>query len=428
MWLLYQAAVAAGLVAASPALILGKGAHYRKTLGGRLGGAGDPPPAPPSGSLWIHAVSVGEVGVAATLARALPPELPLLLTTVTPTGQERAQELLRARRAAGTAAVAYLPFDLGFAVARFFRRYAPRALVLVEGDYWPLVLRDARRAGLPVAVVNGRVSSRSFARQRRLRPWLGPLFDPVGAFGMQTAEDRERLLALGVPAARVTVTGNLKFETPEPARLPELEGRVTALADGRPILVAGSTMDGEETAVLDAVARLGVRRPLVILAPRHPERWPAVAELLAARSESWARRSDPTAAGRPDVLLLDSLGELAAIYRLASAAFVGGTLAPKGGHNPLEPARFGVPVAVGPSMENFREIADRLDAAAAWARVGDAGELAAVLGRWLDEPATAREVGGRGRAVVEANRGALGRTLELLRPLLASVVRDPVER
>ncbi|HQP93152.1 MAG TPA: glycosyltransferase N-terminal domain-containing protein, partial [Thermoanaerobaculia bacterium] len=345
----------------------------------------------------------------ATLARHLPPALPLLVTTVTPTGQERARAAFRDR-----GAVAYLPFDLGLPVSRFYDRLAPRALVLVEGDYWPLVLRAARRRRLPVVVVNGRVSDRTFPRLRRLRPLLGPLFGAVDRFGMQTAADRDRLLALGVPAERITVTGNLKFETPPPAVHPELEARLRALAGGRAVLLAGSTMAGEEEAVLDAHAAIGAGRALLLLAPRHPERWDPVAALVAARAPGAVRRSALPEAGQPPAVLLDSLGELAGLYRLADAAFVGGTLVPTGGHNPLEPARFGVPTAVGPSMENFREIAAAFDGADAWARVADAAGLAAAWRGWLDDPEAAAAVGARARALIATHRGAVARTLELL--------------
>lgn len=437
MWILYQVALAFALLAAAPVLLVRRGGHYRPTLAGRLGASGAERPGgsgatagrPP---VWIHAVSVGEVGVAATLIAALPAELPLLVTTVTPTGHERAGKLL-----AGRAALAYLPFDLGFAVGRFFRRWRPRALVLVEGDYWPLVLRAARRRGLPVVVINGRVGDRSFRRMRRLRPLLGPLFRPVGRFGVQTAEDRRRLLALGVPEGKIEVIGNIKFDTAPPPPNPGLDRLLAALAGGRPLLVAGSTMAGEEEAVLDAFAGIGGggggERALLVLAPRHPERCGEVERLLDARGLRWARRSalggreageggaeeSAAAAGRPAVLLLDTLGELAGLYRHAAAAFIGGTLVPTGGHNPLEPARFGVPVAAGPSMTNFRDIAHRFDRAEAWRRVADAAELSEVWRRWLDDPAAGRAGGERAAALVAENRGALARTLALLAPVVA---------
>jgi 3-deoxy-D-manno-octulosonic-acid transferase len=412
-WGLYQLATGAALLTAGPVLLARRGAHYLPTLSGRLGrAAGDPRG---HGGLWLHAVSVGEAGVAATLARALPPDLPLLVSTVTPTGQARARALFPA------ADVAYLPFDLGFAVRRFYDRFAPRALVLVEGDYWPLVLREAHRRGLPVAVVNGRVGDRSFARLRRLRPLLGPLFSAVDRFGVQTAEDGNRLMALGIPPEKITVTGNLKYESPEPPAKPELEATVRALAAGRPVILAGSTMGGEEEQVLAAHAAAGGgARALLVLAPRHPERWNEVDALLRSRGLAVIRRSAlPPSPSTPDVLLLDSLGELASLYRLATAAFIGGTLVPTGGHNPLEAARFGVPVAVGPSMHNFREMAEQFDRARAWRRAADARALGEIWKEWLDDPAAAREQGARAARLVEENRGSLERTLEMLRPLLA---------
>ncbi|HYX24382.1 MAG TPA: glycosyltransferase N-terminal domain-containing protein, partial [Thermoanaerobaculia bacterium] len=373
LWGLYQLAAGAALLAAAPFLLARRGSHYLPTVPGRLGrAAGEAGTADSQGALWLHAVSVGEVGVAATLARALAPAVPLLVTTVTPTGQERARALFSGQTSgrAGRAEVAYLPFDLGFAVQRFFRRHEPRALVLVEGDYWPLLLREARRRGLPVAVVNGRVGDRSFRRMRRLRPLLGPLFAAVDRFGVQTAGDRDRLVRLGIEPGRILVTGNLKYESPEPPADPELEAALRALAGGRPVLVAGSTMAGEEGPVLDAFAAAGGgERALLILAPRHPERWNEVDALLQARGAGHVRRSAlGESSSRPSVVLLDSLGELAGLYRLAAAAFIGGTLVPTGGHNPLEAARFGVPIAVGPAMHNFRDMAAAFDGAGAWRR------------------------------------------------------------
>jgi 3-deoxy-D-manno-octulosonic-acid transferase len=411
LWGLYQLATGAALVAAGPFLLARRGGHYLPTLPGRLGRSARAPRV--RGALWLHAVSVGEVGVAATLTRALPPEIPLLVTTVTPTGQERALKTF-----AGRAEVDYLPFDLGFAVRRFFRRHEPRALVLVEGDYWPLLLREARRRGLPVAVINGRVGDRSFRRMRRLHRLLDPLFAGVDRFGVQSGQDRERLAALGIPPERIAVTGNLKYESPEPPGKPDLEEDLRRLAAGRSILLAGSTMAGEEELVLEAFQQVG--EALLLLAPRHPERWNDVETLLRSRGIAYVRRSSlpSPSSGRPAVVLLDSLGELAGLYRLAAAAFIGGTLVPTGGHNPLEAARFGVPLAVGPSMHNFREMAAAFDRAGAWRRVNDSGALAAAWREWLDDSAAARETGERGLRLLEENRGALARTLEMLEGIL----------
>lgn len=412
MWFLYQIATALGLVIAGPFLLLSRGSHYLQSLPHRFGRySGEVPQHP----LWIHAVSVGEVGVAHTLARGLPEDLPLLVTTVTPTGQARARSLFRNR-----AATAYLPFDLAPLVEQFLRRFSPRALLLVEGDLWPLMLDRVQRRQIPIAVVNGRVSDHSFRRMSRLKPFLGPLLRPVDRFGTQSELDRQRLIDLGVAPGRVTVTGNLKFETENRQPKPGLVESIRGLAAGRPILMAGSTMAGEEEKILEAF-RLsgGGQRALLVIAPRHPERWDAVAALVAKSGFSLVRRSAATDSDRrPEVLLLDSLGELAGLYGVGLGCFVGGTLVPTGGHNPLEAAQHGVPVCVGPSMENFRDIATEFDSREAWHRVRNAGELAAVWQSWLADPAAAAELGARGRSVVTANRGSLAATIAFLEPLL----------
>ena len=411
MWIVYQVIAMLAMILAAPFLLLRRGGHYLKTIPGRLAFYDG---AVPQSPLWMHAVSVGEVGVAATLIGALPGDQPLLVTTITPTGQERAQALLGDR-----AAVAYLPYETDVAVQPFLRRFGPRSLILIEGDLWPLLLARVKKRSLPIAVVNGRISDQSFRRMRRLRPLLGPLLGRVDGFAVQTDEDRRRLIALGVPADRVRRTGNLKFETAEVEPQPSLESKLTELADGRPILVAGSTMQGEESQVLEGFDRIGgADRALLVLAPRHPERWTEVEALLRKTGLEVLRRSQWSAGERPDVLLLDSLGELAALYRVADAAFIGGTLVPTGGHNPLESARFGVPTVVGPSMENFREIAAIFDQAEAWERAADATQLAAVWDRWLEDPEVARQIGQRGAEVVSDNKGALKNTLDFLRPIL----------
>lgn len=422
MWLLYQIAIAVILVVIGPLLVVRRGRHYLKSMPARLGSYTGPVPESP---LWIHAVSVGEVGVATTLARVLPKDLPLLLTTVTPTGQSRAQYALGDR-----AAVTYLPFELGFAINRFLNRFRPRALILVEGDLWPLLLARVKARALPIVVVNGRVSDLSFRRMQRWQRLLAPILQPVDRFGMQSAEDRQRLLNLGVAADRVEVTGNLKFDTPLPRARPEIESAIRRLADARPVIIAGSTMQGEEPTVLEAFERVGAGgNALLVLAPRHPERWNDVERLVRERRLRVLRRSQiDDAHTQTDVLLLDSLGELAAIYAVGIGCFVGGTLVPTGGHNPLEPALHAVPIAVGPSMENFREIAAAFDRADAWRRVTGADDLAAAWKDWLSHPIAATDLGSRGAAVVTDNQGALRRTADFLQPILDSVARPPAHR
>ncbi len=422
MWAFYKAASALALALGGPWLLLRRGRHYLPSLKHRLGWTEDALFERP---LWIHAVSVGEAGVAAILARALPASMPLLVTTVTPTGQMQATALLGDR-----AQVTYLPFELGFSVRRFFRRYQPSALILAEGDLWPLVLHAATEAGIPVAMVSGRISDRSFARLRRFQRWLGPLLDPVHRFGMQTEDDRQRLLQLGVEPHKVETTGNLKFEIPAPDPQLKLEKSVINLARDRSILIVGSTMKGEEAQILSAFELVGGgQKALLVLAPRHPERWDEVAELLRDNAPTSIRRSelenlDPEGE-ICDILLLDSLGELAGLYRLATAVFIGGTLVPTGGHNPLEAAVVAAHIAVGPSMENFREIADSFDRAKAWDRVANAAELAAIWRRRIAAGDRGSPEGQRAFELVESNRGSMARTLEMLKPLLEEARERP---
>lgn len=423
MWFLYQLAMAAGLGVAAPVLLARRGRHYLPTLPARLGRL---PEARGTRPLWLHAASVGEAGVAATLARALPPNLDLVVTTVTPTGQAAAERLFEPLTAGGrSVVVTYLPFDLGLLVGRFLDRYAPRALVLFESELWPLLLRDCRRRSIPVAVLNARISDRSYGRMKRVgRLYRRFLLDPLGRLGAQSPQDEERLLSLGAWPARTSLTGNLKFDTPEPVPVAGLEQALRDLAADRPILVAGSTMPGEEPIVLDAFKRLD-REALLVLAPRHPERFDEVWREVEERSLPGMRRSGIAAAGDagpptslPGIVLLDSLGELASIYRLASAAFIGGTLVPTGGHNPIEAARFGVPVIVGPSMENFRRIARDLEAADGLTLAPDGEALTEAWRRLLDRPDEAAEQGRRGLAIVDRNRGAVERSVELLSELV----------
>ncbi len=419
MWPLYRLALTAALVLLSPWLLLRRGRHYLPTLRGRLALADDEalaPKADGSRPLWIHAVSVGEVGVAATLVSALPEDLPVVVTTVTPTGQERARVVFGSR-----ARVNYLPLDLRGPIRRFLFRYHPTGLILIEGEFWPLLLAELEQRAIPVALVNGRISDRTAGRMLKLRRLVAPMLRRVGLHLVQTEADAARLGALGVPETAIEVTGNLKYESPLPRSSPELEATVLALAGGRPIFVAGSTMPEEESQVLEAWKAIGGERSLLVLAPRHPERFAAVAQELERAGLSWLRRSDEPgrgAAGDPgrrfDVLLLDTLGELAGLYAIATVAFVGGTLVPTGGHNPLEPARFGIPTTVGPSMHNFREMAEQFQQADAWRQVENASELALAWQALLDDPAEAQQLGERATRLVEAHRGSLCRTRRAL--------------
>ena len=386
---------------------------------GRLSPAVNPDGTP---SIWVHAVSVGEVlasrGLLAEIKRRFPNRR-LVVSTTTVAGQELAQ-----RGLPGVDAVFYAPVDSRGAVRRALDRVNPSLLVLMETELWPNLIHAARRRGTRIAVVNGRLSPRSFPRYRAIRPLLRPLLAEVDLYLMQAEPHAERARAIGAPAERVNVSGNLKYDVAEPAAPdPALAG----ILEGRhPVWVAGSTVGGEEEIVLAAFRKLREQAPgaRLVLAPRHPERFDVVAQLVEAGDLRSARRSllngGPPAAESIEVLVLDTIGELASVFGHARVAFIGGSLVPRGGHNVLEAAAAGCPVIVGPHMENFQEIASEFLGAGALVQVRDAEDLVpALLALWND-PARRQEVGQRGRRLLERNRGAIARTADALAGLLAS--------
>jgi 3-deoxy-D-manno-octulosonic-acid transferase len=373
------------------------------------------------GGLWLHAVSVGEVEIARRLVRELDeraPGLPLLVSATTATGLDLARRTLGERLP-----VIASPLDLPGPVGRVLDRARPRAVATVETELWPELLHQAARRGIPAAVVNGRLSDASYRRYRRVRPVLKPLLEPLRLVLARSDADAERFAGLGVAASAIRVAGNVKYDLePDPRPLP-WAAALEAAAGERPVVVAGSTMEGEEGTVLDAVDGLAARgrRPLLVLAPRHPERFDAVAALVGDRGLELVRRSSDQAPGpTTEVFLLDTIGELARAYRLASAAFVGGSLVPTGGHNPLEPAVWGVPVLSGPHVHNFAEVYEEMAAAGGARLVTDGAGLGEALARWLADPGTARAAGAAGLAVVEANRGATAVTVAALLELVGA--------
>ena len=376
-------------------------------------------PELPDGGIWIQAVSVGEVEVARRLVREFEqqaPELPLFLTATTTTGLDLA------RRALGDKLRVFpCPIDLPGPVARVFDAGRPRLLVLVETELWPEMLHQAGQRGVPVAVVNARLSPASFAGYRRVAGRLRTLLEPLALVLARTETDADRFAALSVPKDRIVVSGNVKYDLEADHRPLAWEDNVRRVADDRPIIVAVSTMEGEEIQVLDALAGLGSdgAAPFLILAPRHPERFDAVARLVADRGLAVARRSGGEAVPPgTDVFLVDTIGELARAYRLATVAFIGGSLVPTGGHNPLEPAVWGVPVLSGPQVHNFQEVYDEMTDAGGARLVENSAELRVALAAWLDEPAFASAAGSAGREVVERNRGATARTVSALLELV----------
>ena len=372
-----------------------------------------------SGGVWIQAVSVGEVELARGLVAEFEqnaPDLPLFLTATTATGLDLARRTLGDRLP-----VFPCPLDLPGPVRRVLEAAQPRLMVLVETELWPEVLYQAGLRGVPVAVVNARLSPGSFAGYRRVAGRLRKLLEPLALVLARSEADGERFEGLHVPRQRILVTGNIKYDLEADHRPLEWEDNVRRVARDRPILVAGSTMEGEEEQILDAFSALGAggTQPFLILAPRHPERFDRVARLLAERGLVFSRRSSgETMSSDTDVFLIDTIGELARAYRLARVAFIGGSLAPTGGHNPLEPGVWGVPVLSGPHVFNFDEVYDEMTQAGGARLVADSAELRVAAALWLDDPKLAQAAGAAGQEVVERNRGATTRTVSALLELI----------
>ncbi|MDR3751580.1 MAG: 3-deoxy-D-manno-octulosonic acid transferase [Terracidiphilus sp.] len=374
--------------------------------------------------IWVHAVSVGEVLSVARMVKTMDAALPdyfVVVSTTTRTGQALARERFGRER------VFYNPLDLPWAVRACLNTLNPQLLVLAETEFWPNLLSGCFRRKIPVAVVNARVSDRSWPRYRILRRLWRPFLSRISRVLAQSETDSQRLKAIGCRPERVTVAGNLKFDV-RAAEEADATRRLKALAPGLRLIVAGSTLEGEETALLEAWPRLLQADPqlAMVLAPRHPERFGAVAALLENSGIPWVRRSDwsskpegsvqPLAPGQ--VVLLDTIGELASVYSLAAVAFVGGSLVDAGGHNPLEPAQFGVPIVMGPYDANFRAIIQDLRAHQAL-EITSKEELAAALIALLRDSTEAAAMGTRAREVFHEQAGATERCMTALRELLA---------
>jgi len=376
-------------------------------------------PSAGSRSLWVHAVSLGEVTAAAPLVRALRaryPQIPLILTTATPTGRARARALF------GTSvSVRFLPYDTPGSVRRFLARARPRMGIVMETELWPNLFRECLRQGIPMMLASARLSSKSVERYRR----FSGVFSGILArtlVAAQTAEDAERFVAIGADRAKTRIVGNVKFDVGVDEAAMDRGRQLRASHwGGRPVWIAGSTHTGEEDQVLDAHAEVMVDVPqaLLLLVPRHPERFQAVADLISRRGLRFERRSsgNPVRADS-QVLLVDTVGELTTLYAAVDVAFVGGSLVPIGGHNLLEPAAVGVPVLTGPYQSNAKEIARRLLLDGAALQVDDAQELAQTLKQLFADADRRERVGASGRQVIEANRGGVARLMEWLGPLV----------
>jgi len=369
-------------------------------------------------TIWVHAVSVGEVLVASRLVKELSasaPQYRVLLSTTTRTGQRLARERT------GPSHTFYFPLDFSWIVRRYLRALDPVLLVLVETEFWPNLLTECRRAAIPVAVVNGRVSDRSLPRYQQLRFFWAPILAGVSVVLAQSEEDVKRLKAIGAPAGRVSFGGNLKFDvsSAEPSAITTM---LRENLSGR-VLVCGSTLEGEEEILLDAFRQVLKAVPdcVMILAPRHPERFGRVAQLLRSRNEQSVRRSNwmkrPAKIKAGTVVLLDSIGELASVYAVASVAFVGGSLIPAGGHNPLEPAQFAIPVVMGTHYANFRAIIDTLVNAEA-VKLATNETLVPILEMLLSDHDAASALGVRALEVFHHQSGATARAATALLRLL----------
>lgn len=423
----YNLALLIALVAGSPwwLLRLATTRKYREGLLQRLGSASRLRRGRGKPVIWIHAVSVGEVLAVSQLVRELESALPdclVAISTTTRTGQALARERF------GTGRVFYSPLDFPWAVRAHLNALQPRMLVLAETEFWPNLLTACFRRKIPVAVVNARISDRSWPRYRRLRGLWQPILSKLSRVLAQTGIDAERLKAIGCTPERVTVAGNLKFDV----RVAEESGAtrlLQAAAQGLRFIVAGSTLEDEESALLEAWSRLLSVDPqlVLVLAPRHPERFGAVAALLDRSGHGWVRRSEwregaasaQRCLDRGEIVLLDTIGELASVYSLASVAFVGGSLVPAGGHNPLEPAQFAVPIVMGPHYANFRAIVEDLRARDAICIAQPDALAGAVIGL-LNDPAAAEAMGTRARHVFDRQAGATERCIAAIKELLTA--------
>jgi len=369
--------------------------------------------------IWVHAVSVGEVlastRLIAELEAALGAEWVVVVSTTTKTGQALAKERFGAGR------VFYMPLDFAFAVKPVMQALKPAALVLIESEMWPRILHEFRRAGAPVIVVNARVSDRSFGRSMKVRWLWSRVLRRSTLWLAQSEEDARRLVEMGASASAVRVGGNLKYDV-RAAKVSAVAERIKEAAAGRPIVVVGSTVAplneksfSEEELVIKAWEGRAREEfgALLVIAPRHPERFAEVE--AAVREFNFAKASDwGSAKGRLDVVLLDTIGDLAAVYGVADVAFVGGSLIKRGGHNPLEPAQFGVPVVMGPSFENFRDMVTKMQEAKGICLVKGVDQLEEVMVGMLRDPEAARAMGERGRQVFEEQQGATARAVEAI--------------
>lgn len=411
MFFLYEILLYIVFILASPFFLVRR--KYRESFGKRLGNYDT---APARYDVWLHAVSVGETVAARTIVDRvleLRPDTRLVITTTTATGQATARRLFP------EASVTYFPFDFSSSVRRFLRQHPARVFASVETEIWPNTVRHARAANLRLILLNARLSDRSFPRYRRMRWLLRSVLAGYSAILAREETDRKRFVEVGAPPQAVEVAGNVKFDFVPDSRPLEIEPQLRQWLGERRLFIAGSTMAGEDEMIIAIAPRILAAGCRIAIAPRKPDRFATVAQLLRSAGLAFSKRSE--IGSRPiagDVLLVDTIGELARMYGLAAAAFIGGSLVPAGGHNPIEAAAVGTPTAFGPHMSNFRDVAATFLAEGSAVQMNNAGELADWVLRMVRDDRARAELSRRGVATVERNRGAALRNARRIVELL----------